>query len=61
MLAPWRASGCPTEDHHDNIIFLCEFVVLDVLGGISIGHVLWLVLPAEVSLHEVAILHGVLD
>jgi hypothetical protein len=52
MLVSRRASGHPTEDHHDSAIFLWEFVVLDVLGGADIGRVLWLVLPTEACLTE---------
>jgi hypothetical protein len=61
MLAPRRAGRRSTEYHHDGTTFLGEIVVLDVLAGTGVGHILWLVLPAEVSLHEVAILHGMLD
>jgi hypothetical protein len=50
-----------TEEHHDSTIFFEEIVVLVVLGGTGVGRILWLVLPTEVPLHEVAILHGVLD
>jgi hypothetical protein len=55
------ASRCSTEDHHDNAIFFGEVIVLDVLGSAGIGRVQWLILPAKVSLHEVIVLHGVLD
>jgi hypothetical protein len=61
MLAPRRARGCPTEDHLEDTIFLGEFVMVDILGDTDFGHVLWLVLPTEVTLHEVAVLQGVLD
>jgi hypothetical protein len=61
MLAPWRVSRHPTEDHHDGAIFPGKFIMLDVLRGASVVHVLWLVPLANLSLHEVAILHGMLD
>jgi hypothetical protein len=61
MLAPRRASRCSTKDHHDSAIFLWEIVVLDVLGSVGVGRVLWLILPTKVSLHEVTVLHGMLD
>jgi hypothetical protein len=61
VLAPRRLSGCPTEDQHDSTIFLEEFVMLDVLSDTGFGRVLWLVLPTEITLHEVAVLQGVLD
>jgi hypothetical protein len=48
ILAPRGASRRSTDDHHDSDIFLSEIVVLDVLGGTSVGCVLRLVLPTKV-------------
>jgi hypothetical protein len=61
MLTPWRVSRSSTEDHHDSAILLGEIVMLYALGGAGVGRVLRLILPAEVSLHEVTVLHGILD
>jgi hypothetical protein len=52
---------CSTEDHHDNVVFLGEIVVLNILGGTGVGRVWRLILLDEVSLHEVTVLHGMLD
>jgi hypothetical protein len=35
--------------------------MVDVLGDTDFGHVMWLVLPIEVALHEVAVFQGMLD
>jgi hypothetical protein len=61
VLAPRRASGCPTEDHHDRVVFVGEFVVAAVFCGSDFGDVLGLILPTEVTFHEVSIFHGMLD
>jgi hypothetical protein len=61
MLTPRRASGHPAKNQHDSAIFLGEVVVLGVLGGAGVGRVSRLILPSEVSLHEVAVLQGMLD
>jgi hypothetical protein len=61
MLAPRRASRRPTEDHHDSAILLGELIVFGILGGAGVGHVLRLILLTEVSLHEVTVLHSMLE
>jgi hypothetical protein len=61
MLAPQRVSRRSTEDHHDNTVFLQEIVMLEVLGSAGVGCVLRIILHDEVSLHEVTVLHGMLD
>jgi hypothetical protein len=53
-----KTGGHPTEDHHENTVFLGEIIVVTVLGCVGSCYVERLVLhfTTEEVLHEVAVL-----